>query len=303
MVTLSNWGYRTLYQNWACFAEKWGLEWMVASVDKEMHDFLGRRSVQLMAEKPGNELKAGTAAHDRLLCRKLAVTSILLENGNDVFFVDIDAVLKRDPIALFEEAAGSDFLFQANHPGCTRKSQHPAGSCMLMNTGLYYASSQKPGVRKLFDLAYQSCLDHAGTKGTSVTRGGNDQRALQRVLNVALGLDAHWPPKAVWEDPKYDHTTMPKLWKKSYRLSREARTDATPFRSLNWCSTRTSNSSNTLDYCVLDPGLYPAGKHNIRRDLIAFHANHKAGGMTTKKRVLNRLGLWGCNVEPYKGPA
>eukprot|EP00756_Hemistasia_phaeocysticola_P039118 Hpha_TRINITY_DN16798_c1_g3::TRINITY_DN16798_c1_g3_i5::g.77820::m.77820 len=302
IVTLSNWGYREMYRNWACFADKWGLEWMVASVDKQMHDNIGRRSAQLMAESAGDELKGHSAAWDRLLCRKLAVTATLLKNGNDVFFVDVDAVLKRDPIALFEEAVTSDFLFQSNHPGCESKSQHPAGSCMLMNTGLFYASSQKPGVLELFELAYQSCLDNAGIKGIGVSHGGNDQRALQRVLNVALGLDMHWTPGwAVWADPKYDHTYIPKLWKRQYKLPNARISAATPFRTFNWCGKEATSSNSSLDYCVLDPTLYPAGKHTIYDNLIAFHANHKAGGTNSKKRVLNRHGLWGCGVDPYVG--
>ncbi|KAJ9450524.1 hypothetical protein DIPPA_25076 [Diplonema papillatum] len=290
MVTVVNNAYKEMFDNWKCFAEKHGLDFMVFSFDEPALDFIGReKSVLIPGDTTETQIQLNSERFNVMGCQKLDAVIALLEAGADVIMIDADCVFKKDPVEFFEESLGYDFYYQANHPACpdvdraNMRSIDPA--CFLLNSGFYYVSGRKPETVELFKRARRACYESASAKNLSPTDGAGDQRALQRTLNDEIRLPTHFYGGF---DSKLK--IVPKTWAPAQPHNQQGAI----FSSSRMCHAQPKKNLQpaTLAYCVLQPSQYPAGKSKHTQDFVVYHANHLPGGIATKKSQLAKNGLW-----------
>ena len=291
LVTMVNNAYEEMFDNWKCHAQKHGLDFMVLAFDYNATQFMGpAKSIQLPGIETTEQIKLNSNRFNIMGCQKVDALIAFLEAGADVIIIDADCVFKQDPLPFFKNALQYDFVYQSNHPACREipsdlSKMDPA--CFLLNSGFYYASSRNQELLQLFKKAMKSCYAHANSPNLSPTDGAGDQRAIQRAFNEELNLNPHY-----YGDWGSKLKKLPAVWKPTYELEKPSF-----FKSARFCQRQSDAKlqSPTFEYCVLDPQLFPAGKHKVRshEDIIAYHANHLPGGIARKKKQLAKNGVWG----------
>eukprot|EP01059_Diplonema_ambulator_P014417 TRINITY_DN25324_c0_g1_i1.p1 TRINITY_DN25324_c0_g1~~TRINITY_DN25324_c0_g1_i1.p1 ORF type:complete len:384 (+),score=143.68 TRINITY_DN25324_c0_g1_i1:32-1153(+) len=264
VVTMANWGFTTFFFNWACFAKKLGLDYLVLSMDSKLHNFLGDSRSLLMDDVQGKQ-EWGTTAYYDMGCHKIEAIQYLVELGVNVLFSDADNVIGRVPEKLLSEMAEGkyDVLIQADHPSCVSREDCPfkwkAGK--TANGGFYYFSAKrKAQTSALLKRAVQHCLKKPREKLCC-----DDQQAVNKAI-VELSIPDPEPP-----------------------LSDNS------FKGMEFCKYENGGSpdnENSLQFCVMDPQMHPAGKHDVFPEkLVSLHANWilKADAKIEK---LSRYGLW-----------
>eukprot|EP01065_Artemidia_motanka_P051939 TRINITY_DN924_c0_g2_i1.p1 TRINITY_DN924_c0_g2~~TRINITY_DN924_c0_g2_i1.p1 ORF type:complete len:367 (+),score=132.74 TRINITY_DN924_c0_g2_i1:66-1103(+) len=265
LLTIATWGFRDFYFNWRCWAKKAGLDFLTLALDKQILTHVGKDSAALIADYESKAMHYDDLSYNELCCRKLSAVLDLMRGGLSVIQTDADNVMVRDPFRLINDAvvAQYDWMYQANMPGCRRRTVNPNPLCHWVCGGFYYSSARKASLRALFQKGLDVCWDITGEAN------GNDQRALQNVFDkLRRGQLSHpgAPKKARW-----------------------CRGMQHPPPALA--------GDDTLEYCIMDPRQAPIGArghwhgNQTAANILTFHANWVQGSKL-KRKLLERRGLW-----------
>lgn len=272
LLTAGNFGYLTLYQNWACYAKSLGLKWLVLAADIQMYETLGP-NIAILSDTASNQTSESTLfwepKFNKLVCNKMHdVRRILLYGGVDVVFSDCDNVFRQDPFA-FGVSLGDlirtrryDYVFQHNSPIQEAWIHEPNEG----NTGFYFVSGTKnlAKITALFTASLTECKEHEEL---------DDQSNFWSVFRRLRDGDVY------------------RRWSASGTVDRTMNDE--PFRGARFCDSEANDveGGDILAYCSMNAYQHPAGAHKNISDLVTFHANFITGH-DKKMARLRELNLW-----------
>jgi hypothetical protein len=122
-ITACNHGYLNHLHNFKCFADKLGLQFLIISMESQVHDHIMNRtsmtSYLMNAGKFGEA--AGTSAGFRdkhfnlITAKKIEAVHDILVQGYDVIFSDLDVAILVDPLPHLL-VQGADYVHSVNGP-------------------------------------------------------------------------------------------------------------------------------------------------------------------------------------------
>lgn len=269
LVTASNWHYRRMLFNWQCHAARYGLDYIVISMDPKIHKLLGDDRSTLIK---GNYVEAAAGNFrspdfNTITCNKLLAVHDILMTGRDVVFSDPDNVLVKDPFkdtgfgSLGEMVKSNmyDLIYSLNYVGGVEKAaaerrllmegQIPFYSIRnrrtMGNTGFYWMRSTPGNIALLNETIYQ-CIEKRNLDDQTLLWEVVLREIYKRNYEAPHYFGAHHCTKAEWEA------------KKSQVLVSDG--ERAPMR-----------------FCNLDLDKYVTGRNVTWPGLVTYHSNFATG--------------------------
>ena len=288
LLTAANSGYLEMLTNWECIAKRLGLDWMVISIDSDLHQHLGERSISATGQEwqqaEGFFSKVGFRV---IACNKIrTVADVLRATSLDIVFSDSDNVFKSDP-----------FL-----PSLTLGNMIRSGKYEYI-----YGRKIEPGNQKIQNFnpdAYHQEPIKANT-GFYYVAGGRKQKIVQQVFDKGVKWcndRPHMDDQENFWDALVD-TRRKKKFQQDYLAC---------FRHCNSSACDGVEESQVFNYCDMSPWEYVLGCFTPASVLeeprmVSYHATHVVGWQSKRKK-LQMVNLWAyCNEtevseSPVKGP-
>jgi len=167
LITSSNMGYLDMLENWQCHADRLGLDYVVLSMDEQLHEHIGYdRSMLVEGKKTEGAARFGSPEFVALACQKIrAVLDIIVRTNLDVVFTDCDNVFKYDPFASqyslgrMMRSGNYEYIYgrKSRPPGAKASEWHVEQD--KANTGFYYVAGKRKahGVQHIFGQGVHWC--------------------------------------------------------------------------------------------------------------------------------------------------
>ena len=284
LLTAANSGYLEMLTNWECIAKRLGLDWMVISIDSELHQHLGERSISATGQEwqqaEGFFSKVGFRV---IACNKIRTVADILRSTNlDIVFSDSDNVFKSDPflpsLSLGSMIRSGKFEYiygRKIEPGNQKIQNFNPGAYhqepIKANTGFYYVAGgrKKDVVQQVFDKGVKWCNDRP-----------------------------HMDDQENFWDALVDTRR-----KKKFANDRPA-----CFQHCNSSACDGVEESQVFNYCDMSPWEYVLGCFTPASVLeeprmVSYHATHVVGWQSKRKK-LQMVNLWAyCNESEITGTA
>eukprot|EP00933_Yihiella_yeosuensis_P004990 TRINITY_DN10939_c2_g1_i1.p1 TRINITY_DN10939_c2_g1~~TRINITY_DN10939_c2_g1_i1.p1 ORF type:complete len:429 (+),score=88.92 TRINITY_DN10939_c2_g1_i1:133-1419(+) len=277
LVTAANHAYISVYHNWACNAEKHGLNWAVLANDDKAYDALGPdRALPTSGTKVSGMNGWGSAKLDDVGRNKMMIVlQIMTLTGLDVVFSDADNMFRGD---VFAKGASLGDLIRSNKYDYIYEEElakAPAKGHVVPgdggNTGFFYMSPRRKPHMLKFQAHVIAEVDRIREKSfkKSGERLGADQPIFWQVMQNLRGSGGKNGP---WG-----------------------------FRCVHLCNanpTCKAPPEETLDYCSMDAFQHPTGWDSPPKELVSYHANYASNEAKIAK--LQKAGVWGAWDEKTK---
>lgn len=173
IISISNWDYLEITLNWIAALKKLNINsYLIVSLDKKLHEHLDNIGIKNVLIEIENN-------YTNIWKVKLDVLSVLVNNGINFIYSDVDAVWLKDPVEKYlPEDITDDVVFSAGtiHPEHIYKDWG-----FVLCAGLFYIKSST-STKELFNLALK---DFAFTN--------DDQTSLN---NVIYRMNIKWEFKS-----------------------------------------------------------------------------------------------------------
>jgi hypothetical protein len=287
LVTVANFDYLDMLQNWECRATRLGLDWAVVSLDNMLYRHYKDLKPFRVVHSGGNysgKTQFRQKLFNQISCAKIRIVlDIMIDTGLDVVFSDPDNVFNTDPFKpgvsfgdmvrsreygyVFQPnvmAAGNNRYSVVNKDGQFHGIQLDAscGSYDEGNTGFYYVASslqdKARGLRDLFEGTLQACTEKPGI---------DDQTHFWSIL------------RALHHGDRRNRTN-------AFQCARSCGEPDCP-----------GKSSDTLSYCCARPIEFPTGwSRNALKahgnQFVTYHANFVSGKKGKISKLDREAGLW-----------
>ncbi|CAJ1416168.1 unnamed protein product [Effrenium voratum] len=273
LVTAANHAYFSIYNNWRCNAERYGLDWAVVANDEDAFKHLGDRGMLAMGEKVSGMNGWGSAKLDSVGRNKMfMVLTMMRSAGLGVVFTDADNMFHKDPFAPgahlgdLIRSSRYDYVYQEELSQAPNKDHVVPGDGG--NTGFFYATAQRNP--KMISLFADVVLEVDRQREDAFRRYGE-----------RLGAD------------------QPIFWQVMQKLrSTGGKAGPGTFKCAQLCQQRATCEApegDTMQYCSMDPFQHPTGWESPPKDLVTYHANYAANEAKIGK--LEKAGVWGAWSE------